>query len=57
MTITGKALKRPDLTLEENWVVVDIQTKEAHYYKTFREALDSPVKGHLMTEAFYKNYG
>jgi len=42
-----------NLTLEENWVVVETPTLKPHYFKTFNEALTSHVKGHVMTEQFY----
>ena len=45
-------LNRPDITLEEDWVVVD-NSKEVHHFKTFKEALESKIKGHLMTKQFY----
>ncbi len=44
---------RQDLKLEENWVVVETPLLKPHYFKTFNEALQSPIKGHLMTEQFY----
>jgi len=46
-------MKRKDISLEENWVVVETPTLKAHHFKTFKEALKSPVKGHVMTEQFY----
>jgi hypothetical protein len=46
-------IMRKNLTLEENWVVVETPTLKPHYFKTFNEALTSPVKGHVMTEQFY----
>lgn len=46
-------MKRKDISLQENWVVVETPTFKPHYFKTFNEALKSPVKGHVMTEQFY----
>lgn len=45
---------RKELTDIEDWVVVETPSLEPHYYKTFREALASPVKGHVMTQQYYK---
>jgi len=43
-----------DITEQEDWVVVETATTKVHYFKTFNEALHSPVKGHVMTEQYYK---
>ena len=47
-----ESLNRPDITKEEDWIIVD-NSKEVHHFKTFKEALESKVKGHLMTKQFY----
>ena len=49
----NKMIKK-DISLEENWVVVETPILKPHYFKTFNEALKSPVKGHVMTEQYYK---
>lgn len=45
-------LNRLDIREEEDWVVID-DSKEVHHFKTFKEALESKVKGHLMTKQYY----
>ena len=45
---------RKDITEQEDWVVVETSTLIPHHFKTFNEALHSPVKGHVMTEQYYK---
>ena len=45
---------RKDLTLEENWVVVKTPTLKPYYFKTFNEALHSPIKGHVMTKQYFE---
>jgi hypothetical protein len=47
-------MKRKDITEQENWVVVETSTLIPHHFKTFNEALHSPIKGHVMTEQYYK---
>ena len=47
-------MKRKDITEQENWVVVETPTFKPHYFKAFNEALHSPIKGHVMTEQYYK---
>lgn len=41
-----------DLTMEENWVVIDID-KQIHEFKSFKEALKGP-KGTLMSKTYYE---
>jgi hypothetical protein len=45
---------KQNLVNQENWVVVEIPNLVPHYFKTFNEALNNPIKGHLMTETYYK---
>jgi len=47
-------MKRKDITEQENWVVIETSTSKSHHFKTFSEALHSPIKGHVMTEQYYK---
>jgi len=47
-------MKRKDITEQENWVVVEAPTLKPHHFKTFKSALKSPIKGHVMTEQYYK---
>ena len=47
-------MKRKDITEQENWVVVETATTKVHHFNTFKEALKSPIKGHVMTEQYYK---
>ena len=49
-------MKRKDITEQENWVVVETSTSKSHHFKTFNEALHSPIKGHVMTEQYYKHH-
>lgn len=44
----------PDIRGIDKWVVIEIPTLNPHYFDTFKEALNSPIKGHLMTNKFYK---
>jgi len=45
---------RKELIDVKDWVVVETPSLEPHYYKTFHEALASPIKGHVMTQQYYK---
>lgn len=45
--------KFPDVRNVSEWVVVETPMLKPHYFKTFNEALKSPVKGHLMTKQYY----
>jgi len=45
---------RKDITEQEDWVVVETPNLVPHYFKTFNEALNNPIKGHLMSETYYK---
>ena len=45
---------RKDITEQKDWVVVGIPNLIPHYFKTFNEALNSSIKGHLMTEEYYE---
>jgi len=42
-----------DITEQEDWVVVETATTKVHHFNTFKEALESPIKGHVMTNQFY----
>jgi hypothetical protein len=44
---------RQNLNEQQNWVVVEIPNLVPHHFKTFNEALNNPIKGHLMTEEYY----
>ena len=46
-------IKHPDITEQEDWVVVETSTTKVHHFNTFKEALKSPIKGHVMTNQFY----
>ena len=43
-----------DLRKEMNWVVIEIPEWKPYHFDTFEEALKSPIKGHLMSNKFYK---
>ena len=45
---------REDLANHKGWVLVEIPNLIPHYFTSFSEALTSPIKGHLMTEKYYK---
>lgn len=45
--------KRPDVRTIGKWVVVS-HDDNVYHFDTFNEALHSPIKGHVMTEQFYK---
>ena len=45
---------RKCLTECRDWVVVEIPNLIPHYFTTFNEALSSPIKGHLMSEEYYR---
>jgi hypothetical protein len=45
---------RKCLTECKDWVVVEIPNLIPHYFTTFNEALSSPIKGHLMSEEYYR---
>ena len=47
---------RQNLNEQQNWVVVEIPNLVPHYFKTFEEALNNAIKGHLMTETYYKHH-
>ena len=47
-------MKRKDITEQEGWVVVEISTFKSHHFKTFNEALHSPIKGHVMTKQYFE---
>ena len=47
----GKSL---DVRKVDTWVIVEIPNFNPHYFDTFEEALNSPIRGHLMTNKFYK---
>ena len=42
-----------ELTEVKDWVVVEREKWEPHYFDTFEEALKSPIKGHVMTKTYY----
>ena len=43
----------PDIREADSWVVVETPGLKAHHFNTFKEALKSPIKGHVMTNQFY----
>ena len=45
---------KENLANHKDWVVVEIPNLIPHYFTSFSEALTSPIKGHLMTEKYYK---
>jgi hypothetical protein len=45
---------RKDITEQKDWVVVETPNLVPHYFTTFNEALSSPIKGHLMSEEYYR---
>ena len=47
-------MKRKDITEQEGWVVVETSTLIPHHFKTFNEALHSPIKGHVMTKQYFE---
>ena len=46
--------KRVELTDVKEWVIVDRETNMPHHVFTFKEALESPIKGHIMTKTYYE---
>ena len=46
-------IKFPDIREVDEWVVVERSTNKKYVFATFKEALKSPVKGHVMTNQFY----
>ena len=46
-------IEKKELTDEKNWVIIDNETKMPHHVLTFKEALESPIKGHIMTKQYY----
>lgn len=49
--------KRPELTHQIGWVVVNPDTGKVSYYLTWEEALKANAEsgGHLMSSEFYKH--
>ena len=45
---------RKELTEEKNWVVIDRETGMPHHVLTFKEALECPIKGTIMTKTYYE---
>lgn len=43
-----------DATQIKEWVILDRDTNEPHYFNTWNEALHSPIKGHVMSKYYYK---
>jgi len=47
-------VNRKELTEIKEWVVIDRKTNTVNYFETFDEALNSPIKGHLMSKYYYQ---
>jgi len=45
--------KKVDATQIKEWVILDRDTNEPHYFETWDEALHSPIKGHVMSKFYY----
>lgn len=51
-------VNKRELTEIKEWVVIDRETNTVNYFETFDEALNSPIKGHLMSKYYYEHdYG
>lgn len=46
--------KKVDVTQIKQWVILDRDTNEPHYFETWDEALHSPIKGHVMSKYYYQ---
>ena len=46
-------ITRIDLTQLEGWIIYNPITGEVYRFDSFKEALTSPKKGHVMSEYYY----